>query len=708
MQLALPNFFLNDLLRYSIGLRVAITPFIEKITPALSILFLIIAVVVITIEVVSRLIKPIDGDEDDTGLTTTLIRIGLLGFGLVFYIELADFLLFKPADLIYRMSKVGYDALLTEHIWFKSSRTFSADGSNNMIGAILSVGVFGMIHFVVMMISKLFTSYIIFRGILASNIYYLLGPFTITLALVPRNEQVVKRLYLEGLSVALWPAISTLIMCVIGQLPYYKHDTVQGNALMYGIWTMALECMALFSMFGVSDYANNLVAFSSKIAGRGMGTKLKGWLQGDTGVKGLAKFAIGNTVGRTFNALFYFNGNNFSETFTRREHKTVFGHKVGTNLSMAESVPVKMARSIGRFSRELTSSYSKNERLAMNIERAKNEERSQDESRLFDMANRDVPQNETRDRTILNRRMDMARLAATRAQAMRGDMPSTQAPQSSDTPSTATQASLADSTIADASSDTTQSGFSRGSRGTVGSTNANSQVANQRIDKVTAPNDTQDQLTTSVKFTSDNANVAVEASVAKEGSNEGAVTYSGIEFHRGGQTQSAYSPMMASASVSNIDRKFAQSTAKMDAKDKQKATEQSQANRDKFDKESSQVPQRNLERSASQSNLDAKSKEGKDAQKDTQKETPTSGLSRSAVQKRKELQRSQSFNAKSTGNAYTKQAPKPPLERSTSQGSGLSRSAVQKRENLKRSQSVNGMQQTSRKTTSTSSARKEE
>ena len=413
--LALPNFFLDDLLLYNEGLRTAITPFIGAVKPFLSILFLIAGTLIIFNEVCKRFMNA-DSEEEDHSVMTSITRIALLGIGLGLYEQTAEFLFFTPVSYLYEISKLGYEALNADHIWFESNPSDHDKNYGGIFGAILSVGFFGIIHFIIMILGKIFTSYIVLRGIIATNVYYLIGPFAIILAMIPRNEQVVKRLYLEAMSIALWPVLCTLIMSVISQLPFYKHDMVSGNGLMYGLWGIILEGMALFSMFGVADYANNLVAFSSNIAGKGMGNGIKRSITGDEGLKGLAKWAAGNTLGRTFNMVMFYNGS-VEESFVRGTHTTWMGNRSGKELSWAESTPAKVTRSIGRTMKEAMSPYSRKQRLEQANQKAKDEKQTAQENKLYDLANQVIGNKDNNQRTpeLLNQRMKAGREAAQKA-----------------------------------------------------------------------------------------------------------------------------------------------------------------------------------------------------------------------------------------------------------------------------------------------------
>ncbi|SHJ29960.1 hypothetical protein [Aquimarina spongiae] len=200
----------------------------------------------------------------------TLVRPILILVALVLYKPLVELLLFSPTDIIadvtenaaHYVTKVGdakefedsYNGSIT-HI-----QDSNADGSGDGVYDVLQINPFlELLHLIIFFIASVVAGYIMLRQIIYKAIYFVIGVFALPLALIPGNQDVLKKWFFGFLAVLLWIPILTILKTIL----ILVHNNTASGGFTQILMSICLQVVMIIAVLRVPKYANILVSAGS-------------------------------------------------------------------------------------------------------------------------------------------------------------------------------------------------------------------------------------------------------------------------------------------------------------------------------------------------------------------------------------------------------------------------------------------------------------
>ncbi len=201
----------------------------------------------------------------------TLVRPILILVALILYKPLVELLLFSPTDIIadvtenaaVYVTKVQDGEALEES--YNSSITYiqdsNADGSDgDGVYDVLQINPFlELIHLIIFFIASVVAGYIMLRQIIYKAIYFVIGVFALPLALIPGNQDVLKKWFFGFLAVLLWLPILTILKTIL----ILVHSNTADGGFTQVLMSICLQIVMIIAVLRVPKYANILVSAGS-------------------------------------------------------------------------------------------------------------------------------------------------------------------------------------------------------------------------------------------------------------------------------------------------------------------------------------------------------------------------------------------------------------------------------------------------------------
>ncbi|MCK8521180.1 hypothetical protein M0D21_06360 [Aquimarina sp. D1M17] len=200
----------------------------------------------------------------------TLVRPILILVALVLYKPLVELLLFSPTDIIadvtenaaHYVTKVG-DAKEFEDSYTGSIthiQDSNADGSGDGVYDVLQINpVLELLHLIIFFIASVVAGYIMLRQIIYKAIYFVIGVFALPLALIPGNQDVLKKWFFGFLAVLLWIPILTILKTILILI----HNNTAAGGFTQILMSICLQVVMIIAVLRVPKYANILVSAGS-------------------------------------------------------------------------------------------------------------------------------------------------------------------------------------------------------------------------------------------------------------------------------------------------------------------------------------------------------------------------------------------------------------------------------------------------------------
>ncbi|GAA4277184.1 hypothetical protein [Aquimarina mytili] len=232
----------------------------------------IIMVVLVGSKVIVYFVNP-SGNMDPY----ILVKPILILIGLALYQPLVENLLVRPTNIIGDITtEAGMFVTSSGNInafedSYNSSITNIQDTSTNPDGSsgdgiydILQVNpILEIIHLLIYFIASVVAGYVMLRQLIYKGIYFVLGVFALPLALIPGNQEVLKKWFFGFLSVLLWLPILTILKTILILI----HNNT-GSGFTQILLSVCLQVVMIIAVLRVPKYANILVSAGSDSGSR--------------------------------------------------------------------------------------------------------------------------------------------------------------------------------------------------------------------------------------------------------------------------------------------------------------------------------------------------------------------------------------------------------------------------------------------------------
>lgn len=255
--------------------------YLPYILNALTVFMIILVTLIIAVDIISNFAKLESADMVKVLPRPLLMIVVLYG-----YEYLIEFLVIIPAQYFYEITKFGADAIALNSFGqqgrdiVQEMLSWSGSEQNNDFKENQDQGYVGFIAMIVQFVCLCCGAYVVTKGVIASNLFFITGPFIIVMSLIPGNRVVLKKLWMGYIGVCLWPAIVTIVISVITILPYYTQNWSGGNEFISYIWGFLLQIIGIYSIFAVQDYSRAMVYIASSAVGNGLGSGYQRFTQG--------------------------------------------------------------------------------------------------------------------------------------------------------------------------------------------------------------------------------------------------------------------------------------------------------------------------------------------------------------------------------------------------------------------------------------------
>ncbi len=201
-----------------------------------------------------------------------LVKPILIVAALALYKPLVDLVLFSPTDIIAGITEEAAQRVTNSpsaqafEDSYSSSITHIQDTSTNQDGSqgdgvydVVQVSPFlEVMHLIIYFIASVVAGYIMLRQLIYKGIYFVLGIFALPLAMIPGNQDVIKKWFFGFLSVLLWLPILTILKTI---LILIHNNSGQGFAQV--LLSICLQIVMIIAVLRVPKYANILVSAGS-------------------------------------------------------------------------------------------------------------------------------------------------------------------------------------------------------------------------------------------------------------------------------------------------------------------------------------------------------------------------------------------------------------------------------------------------------------
>ncbi len=230
----------------------------------------IIMIVLVGTKVISYFANP-SGTLDPYVLVKPILIIAALAL----YRPLVDFLLFQPSDIITDItndaaryvtrssSENAFENYYGESI--KHIQEGDSSGNGGIYDLLQVNAILELIHLLIYFIASVVSGYIMLRQLIYKGIYFVLGVFVLPFALIPGNQEILKKWFFGFLSVLMWLPILTIVKTIFVLI---HNNRVSGFT--EALLSVCLQVVMIIAVLRVPKYANMLVS-----AANDSGTGLK-------------------------------------------------------------------------------------------------------------------------------------------------------------------------------------------------------------------------------------------------------------------------------------------------------------------------------------------------------------------------------------------------------------------------------------------------